>query len=141
MSYERIGLATKTTEPPTQENGVSFSVPYGEDKYNITLGNVEMEILLEVGLEKLLGYQALTGYDFIVDLEPGERGMYLGVRSLNARADFGAGQIVELGVGVVPLTHEVKQHGLLLANKGTHFGIWSFADYKSPPPMKNPIPR
>ncbi|HTB48694.1 MAG TPA: hypothetical protein VK712_01280 [Verrucomicrobiae bacterium] len=109
MSHlEAIGAASRPTGvvdqeegvPLFQDEGVAFFVPYGEEGYNIRLSHQEMDKLLQAGFQKILGNQALSGFDHIVDLLP-DLPLYIGARSINTQATAYGRHTVDMGVSVV----------------------------------------
>ena len=136
-SHEHIlGRAEKTHEPLEQrEGGIAFKLPYGEDEYNITLDEPDLNFLLARGLYKVLKNDALSGFDATVELENPDLPLFVGTRSIEVKPTPYARHVVGMEVSVVTQSVVYEHRGILSVERDTT-NEWSVRSYKAEPPLK-----
>ena len=136
MSHERIGKAQKNPGTLSQEEGVSFEIPYGEDKYGITLSNEEMDLLFDKGHEELMGRQALIGSSCVIELGQ-DLPLFADVWSLDIKSEPNRFAKINMEVAIATQSHVYEHRGILLARRGIA-GSWEFENYEIQPPLRDP---
>lgn len=139
MSNDRIGTAQKNPGVLSQPEsaGVAFEVPYGEDKYGITLSNGEMDLLLTQGYEALMG-QAVIGSGCVIELESPDLPLFTHTLSLHIGKEQGRSAIVNIGVGILTQSVVYEHRGILSASRHGMDGTWEFEGYEIQPPLRDP---
>ncbi len=137
LNHTRLGRAEKTTAPIEQVEGeVAFKLPYGEEEYNITLGEEDLNSLLARGLVKVLENEALSGFDAMINLENPDLPLFVGARSIQVTPTTYAKPLVSMGVSVVTESVVYEHRGMLRVQRDT-LGEWSILGYKAEPPLED----
>lgn len=136
MSKENIGSATRSPSLEEQYEGIAFTIPYGATGYDVRLEDSEMDLLLNVGLTKLLGNRAVSGFDYTIKMQGSDLPFYIGANSIQIDSNESGLHDTHMGVSVVSQSVVYEHRGILLASRRSWDGNWSLEDYITQPPLK-----
>lgn len=134
-----IGRASRSPEAFYETEGIVFAIPYHDEEegYTIHLSHEDMDSLLRTGFAKMLGNEALSGFDYIINLENPDLPLFAGARSIHVQGQPSSFHSVNMETAIATESHVYEHRGLLLASRHGVNGEWSFTEYNAEPPLRD----
>ncbi|HVI60626.1 MAG TPA: hypothetical protein VM535_00540 [Candidatus Saccharimonadales bacterium] len=140
MSRETIGIASKNPEDSFwEEEGVSFELPYGDDKYGVRLRDQEMDRLLDQGYGEAMGRLPHIGSICTIELESPDLPLFAYALSINVETEPAYSPRISMAVGIVTMSHVYEHRGVLSVRRYSHCngGFWENGGYQIQPPLRD----
>lgn len=136
---EVIGRSSKFEDFSPNEDEVAFTVVQGDLAHSIALTHTELDMVLEKGVQRLLGRKALHNFDFVVRLESPSLPFFIGVNSLYINSTHDKGTKINMDISVVSQSVVYEHRGVLSTIRRGGDAPWLVTGYEQQPPLKQAI--